>query len=160
MVMKSGIAVLLLYIAMLPASHVVVVGCGYVGLTLAAVLASADHMITCVDSDAYKIQLLHTQQLPFYEPGLVECLFDTAHKKRITFCHTNDYIPPVPIYYVCVPTPVDNHGACDDAYVRAACAAIIDTMCRRPNYYSDQKYRGTRHTTRATTRIECVRTTG
>ncbi len=122
----SGL-ILVFYTTLLSASQITIVGCGYVGLTLAALLADAGHAITCVDIDAHKIAALRQQQLPIYEPGLYELLFNRDKKRDIHFTTAFDTIDDSDMHYICVPTPINEYGGCDCSYVRTACAAIINT---------------------------------
>src|SRR5580765_7671854 len=82
------------------AAHIVIIGCGYVGLTCAAILTNARHTVRCVDTDADKIAMLQSKNLPFYEPGLSELLFDPRSSDLITFATTLDIYTNPDVYYI------------------------------------------------------------
>src|SRR3974377_1173489 len=52
--------------------RVTVIGTGYVGAVTGACLAYLGHRVTCVDTDAAKIDALQSGRSPIYEPGLDE----------------------------------------------------------------------------------------
>ncbi len=107
--------------------RIAIVGCGYVGLTCAAILAHAGHTIRCIDTNHHKIDALAKGQLPFYEPGLQDLLFDTSINAAIEF--TTHFHPAQcqDIYYICVPTPMNANGTCDCSYLYAAYDTILTT---------------------------------
>ncbi|MGA2594146.1 MAG: 2-dehydropantoate 2-reductase N-terminal domain-containing protein, partial [Bryobacteraceae bacterium] len=54
--------------------RVTVIGTGYVGTVTGACLSYLGHHVTCVDTDALKIEKLRRGEMPIYEPGLAELL--------------------------------------------------------------------------------------
>ena len=50
--------------------HIAIVGTGYVGLVSGACFADFGHVVTCVDKDQAKIDALHANEIPIFEPGL------------------------------------------------------------------------------------------
>ena len=61
------------------------IGSGYVGLVTGSCLAEIGHEVICTDSDAAKIQMLESGELPIYEPGLDEVVAKVRREKRLTF---------------------------------------------------------------------------
>ncbi len=61
---------------------VCVVGVGYVGLVTAACLAEAGNHVTCVDTDAQKVQNLTQGIIPIYEPGLEQIVKENIQAGR------------------------------------------------------------------------------
>src|SRR5260221_2812223 len=51
-------------------NSITVVGTGYVGLVTGACLADFGNRVTCVDSNAEKVDRLRRLELPFFEPVL------------------------------------------------------------------------------------------
>lgn len=117
---------ILFFCATYPA-RITIIGCGYVGLTCAAILAHAGHTIRCIDTDHHKIDALAQCQLPFYEPGLHELLFDTTQNGSIEFMTSLNYPQSPDIYYICVPTPMNSDGSCDRSYLYAAYDTVLAT---------------------------------
>jgi len=64
---------------------ITVVGTGYVGLVTGACLADFGNHVTCVDSDASKIERLRNLELPFFEPGLPELVERNVVEGRLSF---------------------------------------------------------------------------
>src|SRR5256712_1293207 len=110
-------------------SKVAVIGAGYVGLTTAACLADLGNQVTVVDVDHEKIGQLKHNQVPFYEPGLVELVDRNAKARRLSF--TTSYVDAVPgaeYAIIAVSTPEGEGGEADLSYVEAAASSIADAM--------------------------------
>jgi UDP-N-acetyl-D-mannosaminuronic acid dehydrogenase len=85
-------------------ADVLIVGLGYVGLTLAVGLAAAGAAVVGFDVDAARGADLRRGDLPFYEPGLSETLAELP-EERLRF--TGTLPEPLPTAVViCVGTPV------------------------------------------------------
>ena len=125
--MKKGWCTLLFLLFGISAygSQITIVGCGYVGLTLAAVLGNAGHTIVCVDIDSHKVDALKNRQLPIYEPKLRELLFGAADAGAVVFVDDLQSGRDADIFYICVPTPTDKHGRSDCSFLFGACADVI-----------------------------------
>jgi UDPglucose 6-dehydrogenase len=65
--------------------RVTVIGTGYVGTVTGACLAYCGHRVTCVDTDAHKIEKLRRGEMPIYEPCLEELLQLAAARGGIDF---------------------------------------------------------------------------
>ncbi len=110
-------------------SKVAVIGAGYVGLTTAACLADLGNVVTVVDIDESKIARLKSNQVPFYEPGLLELVQRNANAQRLNF--TTSYLDAVPgaeYAIIAVSTPEGEGGEADLSYVEAAASSIADAM--------------------------------
>ena len=64
---------------------IAIVGSGYVGLVTGTCFAELGNAVTCVDSDASKIERLEAGEIPFYEPSLAEMVARNVAAKRLAF---------------------------------------------------------------------------
>ena len=102
-----------------------VIGCGYLGATHAACMASLGFEVVGIDTDQIKVDLLTKGQLPFYEPGLDAFLATEVEAGRLTFSTDFSKIADAEINFICVGTPQSKDGlAADLTYVKASIAAI------------------------------------
>jgi UDPglucose 6-dehydrogenase len=109
--------------------NVCVVGTGYVGLVMGAVLADSGNTVICVDNNHAKVKKLRDGILPIYEPGLEEIVKRNYSEKRITF--TTDLREGVEhglIIMLCLPTPQDEDGSADLSHVLNCSADIAELM--------------------------------
>ena len=65
--------------------RVAMIGTGYVGLVSGACFADFGHTVTCVDKDASKIERLHQNIMPIYEPGLDDLVANNVRDGRLAF---------------------------------------------------------------------------
>ena len=104
---------------------VTVVGTGYVGLVVGACLAETGNDVICADVDAKKIEGLHQDILPIYEPGLEEYVHRNRVAGRLTF--TTDIpaaIAAADVIFIAVGTPPDEDGSADLKHVLAVADQI------------------------------------
>ena len=108
-------------------SDICIVGCGFVGLTVAAALSKKKHRVVCVDRNASRVALLRSGRVPFYEPSLTKHLAD-AHE----LIRYEGVIPQwMDAYVVCVGTPLGVDGRLDCSAVRDAVRDVA-TAARKP----------------------------
>ncbi|HEY2381444.1 MAG TPA: UDP-glucose/GDP-mannose dehydrogenase family protein [Terriglobia bacterium] len=108
-----------------------VIGTGYVGLVAGACLAESGNDVTCVDSDAAKIDSLKRGNIPIYEPGLPEIVDRNLREERLTF--TTDMEGAVRksfVIFVAVGTPTTPSGAADLTSVFQVAESIGRAMDR------------------------------
>lgn len=97
---------------------IAIVGTGYVGLVSGACFAQMGLDITCVDTDARKIDALRRGEVPIYEPGLEELVRRNAEAGRLHFTtDLADCLDRVAIVFSAVGTPPDEQGGADLRYV-------------------------------------------
>lgn len=106
---------------------VAVYGLGFVGLTLAAVLANAGLMVVGVDSNPDVIGKLKAGQPTFFENGLKSLLDSLSQTNPIHFTSNPDEAN-ADIHIVCVGTPVDDKKSPDFSYVIQASEAIARNL--------------------------------
>jgi UDPglucose 6-dehydrogenase len=83
-----------------------VVGLGYVGSVLAAVLASQGHEVFGVDVDKSKVHAFSQGRSPLFEPGLDELLSENL--SRLSFSTSYDVLRGCEVVFLAVPTPTVN----------------------------------------------------
>lgn len=109
--------------------QILMVGTGYVGLVTGACFAEMGHMVTCLDINKEKIEMLQKGEVPIYEPGLDELVKRNLQQKRLKF--TTDYAKAVAeakVCFIAVPTPSRDDGSCDISYVETAAREIAKHM--------------------------------
>lgn len=102
--------------------RITMVGTGYVGLVTGACFANTGNVVTCLDIDSRKIEMLQRGESPIYEPGLSEMIARNLRAGRLIF--TTDKAAAyekAEIVFICVGTPPDAQtGHADLQYVLAA----------------------------------------
>jgi UDPglucose 6-dehydrogenase len=106
-----------------------IVGTGYVGLTTGTCLAWLGHEVTCLDTNAAKVEMLREGRSPIYEPHLDEMLQEV----KTQMCFTTSYeeaISGAQVVFIAVGTPPLPNGSPDLSYLRSAAeevAKYLDT---------------------------------
>jgi UDPglucose 6-dehydrogenase len=93
---------------------ITVVGTGYVGLVTGACLADFGNRVTCVDTDAGKIERLRALELPFFEPGLPDLVGRNVQEGRLHF--ESDLVAALDgaqVVFITVGTPPRADGSAD-----------------------------------------------
>ena len=105
--------------------NITVVGTGYVGLVTGACLADFGNRVTCVDSDAGKIDRLRALELPFFEPGLPELVARNVHEGRLRF--ESDLVAALKnakVVFITVGTPPRADGSADTRAIYAVAKTV------------------------------------
>jgi len=90
------------------------IGTGYVGLVSGACFADLGNFVWCVDKNKEKIDLLNSNQIPFFEPGLEELVSKNFSSGRLKFTtNLKLAVRNSDIIFICVGTPTSkkNHSA-------------------------------------------------
>ena len=104
-----------------------VIGCGYVGLVSGVCFADSGHVVTCIDNDNKKIQLLKDNQVPIYEPGLNELLLKNIKGNNLHFdLNINESIKDSEIVLITVGTPTDENGEANLTFVHQCANEIAE----------------------------------
>ena len=110
--------------------RIAMIGTGYVGLVSGTCFSEFGITVTCVDNDARKIELLHQNVMPIYEPGLDQMVADNVKAGRLFF--TTDLraaVAEADAVFIAVGTPSRRgDGHADLSYVYAAAEQIADAM--------------------------------
>ncbi len=106
------------------------IGTGYVGLVSGACFADFGHRVTCVDTDAGKIDALNRGEIPIFEPDLDRLVEASVSAGRLDF--TTDLAGPVgkaDAVFIAVGTPSRRgDGHADLTYVHAAAREIAKAL--------------------------------
>ena len=110
-------------------ARVAVIGCGHVGLVVAAGLAKLGHSVVGVDRDQDRVYRLCSGDIPFHEPGLGELLAEGLESGRLLFTTSYDYAIPVSEFiFLAVDTPATPGGAADLGNIRMATRSIAGSL--------------------------------
>lgn len=111
---------------------IAMIGSGYVGLVSGACFADFGHQVICVDKDQGKIDSLHENIMPIYEPGLANLVQRNVDSDRLSF--STDLATSVKdcdAVFIAVGTPSRRgDGHADLSYVYAAADEIADSIKR------------------------------
>ncbi|ELZ30296.1 nucleotide sugar dehydrogenase [Halosimplex carlsbadense 2-9-1] len=107
--------------------HVSIVGSGYVGTTVAACLAELGHDVTNVDIDEDIVAAINDGESPIHEPGLADLVAEHAGD---TLRATTDYdaVRETDVTFLALPTPSEDDGAIDLAYMEAGAASLGEAL--------------------------------
>ena len=110
--------------------RIAMIGSGYVGLVSGACLADFGHVVTCVDRDPARIDMLERGEIPIFEPGLDDLVESNVRQKRLFF--TTDLAKGVAgadAVFIAVGTPSRRgDGHADLSYVYGAAAEIAKAL--------------------------------
>lgn len=98
------------------------IGAGYVGLVSGACFSEFGWRVTCIDTDAAKVESLRAGHVPIYEPGLDEVLARNTASGRLSFdTDLAANVPNADVVFLAVGTPMRRgDGYADLSYVYQA----------------------------------------
>jgi UDPglucose 6-dehydrogenase len=109
--------------------RVTVIGTGYVGTVTGACLAYLGHRVTCIDTDAGKIDRLRRGEPTIYEPYLAELLVLAASRGGIDFdTDVTAAAAESEVIFIAVGTPPLPSGEANLQYLEAAARSIGAAM--------------------------------
>ena len=103
-----------------------VIGCGHLGATHAACMASIGHEVVGIDIDEGKVRLLNSGMSWFHEPELDRLLDENIKAARLRF--TTDFADAghfATVHFIGVATPGSEDGTYDLSPLRAAVSSLI-----------------------------------
>jgi UDP-N-acetyl-D-mannosaminuronic acid dehydrogenase len=107
---------------------VCVLGLGYMGLPMAALLATHGYTVVGVDINRRKVEQLSRGEIPFEEPGLDELVHRAIDGGTIRFSPT---IEPADVFIIAVPTPlVEGAKRSELRYVVLAAGSVASVLKR------------------------------
>jgi len=109
--------------------RVTIIGCGHVGLVLAAGLAELGHEVTGVDTSDVLVAELSAGAIRIREPGLAELVSEGLASRRLRFTtNYDDAVPEAEVIFLAVDTPQTMAGAADLRNIRAATRSIAASL--------------------------------
>ena len=109
--------------------RITVIGCGHVGLVMAAGFAHRGHTVTGLDRSADLVAMLGAGTLPFHEAGLTELMHEGIASGRLRFTTTYaEAVPEAEIIFLTVDTPSANGGAPDLRNIHSAATDIARSL--------------------------------
>jgi UDPglucose 6-dehydrogenase len=110
-------------------ARVAVIGCGHVGLVMAAGLADLGHDVTGIDINPELVERLNDGTVDIHEPDLPEVVRRGLDEGRLAFTtRYEEAIPRAGFIFLAVDTPQTMAGAADLRSIRAATRAIADNL--------------------------------
>ena len=107
------------------------------GLVTGACLADFGNTVTCVDSDAAKIERLLALDLPFFEPGLPELVGRNIRERRLRFSSDlESALKGSKVVFITVGTPPRPDGSADTSAIYAVAKTVarkLDSRLHEPS---------------------------
>jgi UDPglucose 6-dehydrogenase len=108
---------------------ITVVGTGYVGLVTGACFSDAGHEVLCIDNDPKKIEMLHQNVMPIYEPGLDEVVQRNVKSGRLKFSTCiKEGTEFAEVIFIAVGTPPGVGGEANMTYVEQVGRQVAENM--------------------------------
>ena len=106
------------------APDVAVIGFGYIGSVIAAVLAERGFSVVGIDTNARMIEAVKAGRCPIPEPGLDELVGKGVASGRLTASTDPAAARGARAVLITVGTPLSDEYTADLAHIRAACASV------------------------------------
>jgi dTDP-alpha-D-glucose dehydrogenase len=110
--------------------NVAIIGFGYVGSTIAAVLTGCGLHVTGIDVDDLLIEEIRAGQCRFSEPGLPEALLHAREAGRLSVSTNHQEAREADVIIITVGTPIDHNRAIVTKYLKTVCQSIAPILRR------------------------------
>lgn len=102
-----------------------IIGAGYVGLVTGAGLAELGNTVRIGESNADRVAMLESGEVPIYEEGLPELLSRARDRGAISFHSSNvEAVDGARLVFLCLPTPEGPDGRADLSFIHA----VVDEL--------------------------------
>lgn len=109
-------------------ANVAVVGFGYVGSTVGALLASKKYQVTGIDTSPQLVEAINSGETLIHEPGLGDLIRQTVTDGHLSATSDFDSMADADVVLVTVGTPIDDNGEPDTTQVQAACRVVAEHL--------------------------------
>lgn len=113
--------------------EVVVIGSGYVGITVAC-LADFGHNVTVLGKQKDKAEMINRGVSPIYEPGIEEILKRNIRDGRLKATVDYSVVKDADVVFICVGTPSKDDGSIDLSQVEACSKSIGEQLKESDKY--------------------------
>lgn len=103
-----------------PAKHLSVVGFGYIGCTLGAVIADCGLEVVGIDPDRALVDIVNSGKSPFHEAGLEPLIESGVAEGRLRATQSYESIAESDVVLVTVGTPLSDDGVADLGQIEQA----------------------------------------
>ena len=100
--------------------RIAVVGAGYIGAVLSAVLADKGFSVTAIDVNSKLIEIYEKGSSPFKEPGLEELIKKVVSEGNLTASTDISKISDADVILITVGTPLSKDGSADKSAIKSA----------------------------------------
>jgi len=101
-----------------------VIGLGFVGLTMATVIASKGFKVIGADNDKEKVSMIRQGKAPFFEPNVKELLGKTLGNHFEATDNLKDAVLKSDTVFICVGTPSNPDGSVNLSFIKKVCQEI------------------------------------
>ncbi len=115
-------------------TRISVFGLGHVGLATALCLARRGHIVTGIDPDTKKVEIIQSGRAPFYEPQLDAYVQEAVTAKMLIATADPQANSKSEITFITVGTPSNSDGSINLSHVRAAAKDIGRSLRGRTEY--------------------------
>ncbi|WP_320664927.1 nucleotide sugar dehydrogenase [Prochlorococcus sp. MIT 1223] len=105
--------------------NIAVIGAGYIGAVLSAVLADKGFNVTAIDINESLIKIYNSANSPFNEPGLQELINKTINNNSLTASTDISKITEADVILITVGTPLKEDGSADDFAIKSAISSML-----------------------------------
>ena len=110
-----------------------IIGTGFVGLSLAAVLGSKGYQVLAIDSDEEKIKKIKNGHAPFYEPYLIPLLQKALKSSLEVSSDTGKAVNECNLIFITVGTPATSEGNINLHSLMSVAEKIGQTLANSKN---------------------------
>jgi len=109
-------------------------GLGYVGCVSAGCLAKSGHIVSGIDIDPVKVNIINSGKSPIVEEGLDELINETVKSGNLK-AYSNQDVPEADVSIICVGTPSNSNGSLSLNYFTNVAKQIGEQLKKSGSYH-------------------------